>query len=66
MDISPIELLLVVFAYEKRTEETVTIVEIRDGSFGPKLIQQDFDTAPSGKPIQWELSLILHATDRCN
>ena len=44
MNISPIESLLVVFTYEKRTGKTVTIAEIRDGSFGPKLTQQDFDT----------------------
>ena len=45
MNISPIESLLVVFTYEKRMGETVTVAEIQDGSFGPKLIQQDFDTA---------------------
>ena len=40
----PVESLLVVFAYEKCTEETVSVEEICNGSLGPKLTQEDFDT----------------------
>ena len=50
-NISPIESLLVVFAYEKWTQETVTVDEIRDGMLGPKLTQQDFDMALQVKLI---------------
>ena len=45
VDISPVESLLVVFAYEKCTKETVSMEEIHNGSLGPKLTQEDFDTA---------------------
>ena len=45
VDISPVESLLVVFAYEKCTKETVSMEEICNGSLGPKLTQEDFDTA---------------------
>ena len=45
VDITPVEFLLVVFAYEKHTGETVTVEEIQNGSLGPKLMQEDFDTA---------------------
>ena len=45
VDISPVESLLVVFAYEKHTKETVYVEEICSGSLGPKLTQEDFDTA---------------------
>ena len=50
-NISPIESLLVVFAYEKRTRETVTVDKIRDGMLGPKLTQQEFDMALQVKLI---------------
>ena len=39
------ESLLVMFAYEKHTKEMVSMEEICNGSLGPKLIQEDFDTA---------------------
>ena len=45
VDISPVESLLVVFAYEKHTKEVVSVEEICNGSLGPKLTQEDFDTA---------------------
>ena len=45
VDISLVESLLVVFAYKKHTRETVTVEEICNGSLGPKLTQEDFDTA---------------------
>ena len=45
VDISLVESLLVVFVYEKCTGETVTVEEIQNGSLGPKLTQEDFDTA---------------------
>ena len=45
VDISPVESLLVVFAYEKCTKEAVSVEEICNGSLGPKLTQEDFDTA---------------------
>ena len=50
-NISPIESLQVVFAYEKWTRETITVDEIRDGTLGPKLTQQDFDMALQVKLI---------------
>ena len=45
VDISLVESLLVVFAYEKCTGEMVTVEKIQNGSLGPKLTQEDFDTA---------------------
>ena len=45
MDISPIESLLVVFAYKKCMEETVSVEDIKEGTLGLKLTQEDFDTA---------------------
>ena len=45
VDISPVESLLVVFAYEKHTKEMVSVEEICNGSLGLKLTQEDFDTA---------------------
>ena len=45
VDINPVESLLVVFAYEKCTKETVSVEEICNGSLGPKLTQEDFNTA---------------------
>ena len=45
VDSSPIESLLVVFAYEKQMGEMVMVEEICNGSLGPKLMQEDFDTA---------------------
>ena len=41
VDISPVESLLVVFAYEKCTKEAVSVEEICNGSLGPKLTQED-------------------------
>ena len=32
-------------AYKKHMKETVSVEEICNGSLGPKLIQEDFDTA---------------------
>ena len=39
------EFLMMVFVYEKHTGEMVTVEEIQNGSLGPKLTQEDFDTA---------------------
>ena len=44
-DISPIEALLIVFAYEKRTGEKVTPEQIHDGQIGDKLTKEDFEMA---------------------
>ena len=44
-DIGPIEALLMIFAYEKRTGDTVSITEMKDGTLGSKLLPCDFQAA---------------------
>ena len=41
-DVGPIEALLIIFAYEKRTGETVSLTEMKDGTLGSKLLPCDF------------------------
>ena len=44
-DLGPVEALLVIFAYEKQTGDTMSLDEMKDGTLGTKLQPCDFNTA---------------------
>ena len=64
VDISPIESLLVVFAYEKQMGEMVSVEEIHNGSLGPKLStltqhSRYFDIFPSSHHVKQSIIVLL-------
>ena len=56
-DVGPVEVLLIIFAYEKCTGETVSIDDMREGCLGPKLQDCDFDTTMQVKLLMHHVHL---------
>ena len=43
MDLSPLDMLKIIFAYEKHTRWEATVEEMESGVLGPKLQPEDLD-----------------------